>query len=98
MCMYARIKFLRRAVIHASAVWAGQGRAVWVSHPGQVGDRAGQGRAVVRQYAAGQDHKQSGQVGCQEAGPNCRLRFKNSRREKKARIIAVDLRFTPHSH
>ena len=24
--------------------------------------------------------------------------FKNSRREKKARIIAVDLRFTPHSH
>ena len=30
-----------RAGIHTSAVWAGQGRAVWVSHPGQVGDRAG---------------------------------------------------------
>ena len=53
-----------RAVIHTSAVWFGQGWAVWISHPGQVGDRAGQGTAVVRQYAAEQDHKQSGQVGC----------------------------------
>ena len=64
---------------------------MWISHPGQVGDRAGQGRAVVRQYAAGQDHKQSGQVGCQEAGPNCRLRFKKSAGEKKGAIIAVSM-------
>ena len=39
-----------RPVIHTSAVWSGQGWAVWISHPGQVGDRAG---AVVRQCAAG---------------------------------------------
>ena len=30
-----------RPVIHTSAVWSGQGWAVWISHPGQVGDRAG---------------------------------------------------------
>ena len=42
-----------RAVIHTSAVWFGQGRAVWVSHPGQVGDRAGQyGRAGQGSCAA----------------------------------------------
>ena len=42
--IYVYPKFLRDLgsgpVIHTSAVWFGQGRAVWVSHPGQVGDRA----------------------------------------------------------
>jgi len=37
-----------RAGIHSWAVWAGRGRAVWVSHPGQVGDRAGQLCGSVR--------------------------------------------------
>ena len=55
-------KFLRDlsqagSPIHTSAVWFGQGWAVWVSHPGQVGDRAGQlcGSVRVGQYGrAGQ--------------------------------------------
>ena len=58
----------------------------------------GSGRDSCAAVCGRQDHKQSGQVGCQEAGRNCRLRFKKSRRENKARIIAVDLRFTPHFH
>ena len=70
----------------------GSGRAVWVSHPGQVGDRAGRDRGSCAAVCGRQDHKQSGQVGCQEAGRNCGTEIKNSRREKKARIIAVDMR------
>ena len=62
-----------RAVIHTSAVWFGQGWAVWISHPGQVGDRAGRGRGSCAAVCGRQDHKQSGQVGCQEAGPNWQL-------------------------
>ena len=37
-----------RGGVHSWAVWAGRGRAVWVSHPGQVGDRAGQLCGSVR--------------------------------------------------
>ena len=53
-----------RPAIHTSAVWSGRGRAVWVSHPGQVGDRAGQlcGSMRAGQYGrAGQGR--AGQLG-----------------------------------
>ena len=72
--------------------WFGPGRAVWVSHPGQVGDRAGQGRAVVRQYAAGQVTSRVW-AGRQAVASRqvliAEMEFGISRREKKARIIAV---------
>mmetsp|Transcript_27954 Transcript_27954/g.82230 ORF Transcript_27954/g.82230 Transcript_27954/m.82230 type:complete len:201 (+) Transcript_27954:924-1526(+) len=53
-----------RAGIHSRAVWAGVGRAVWVSHPGQVGDRAGQLCGSVR---AGQGGR-AGQGRAQQLG------------------------------
>jgi len=59
-------------VIHTSAVWFGQGMAVWVSHPGQVGDRAGQLCGSVR---AGQ----YGRAWQGSWGHNCRAEIRDLR-------------------
>ena len=58
--------------IHSWAVWSGPGRAVWVSHPGQVGDRAGQLCGSVR---AGQ----YGRAGQGSWGHNCRAEIRDLR-------------------
>ena len=69
--MYVYPKFLRASragtVIHTSAEWYGQGMAVWVSHPGQVGDRAGQLCGSVRAGQCGRAG-QGGQGRARQAG------------------------------
>ena len=54
--------------------------------------------ADVRQCAAGRTTSRVGRSDVKRQVIIAGMGFKNSRREKKARIIAVDLRFTPHSH
>ena len=77
-----------RPVIHTSAVWFGQGWAVWVSHPGQVGDRAGQVCGSVR---AG--HSTAGRAGQLGSFIIAGQRFGISGGEKKGEIIAVNMEF-----
>ena len=69
-------------------MWFGQGWAVWVSHPGQVGDRAGQLCGSVR-AGQGSTAGQGRAVGVIIAG----LRFGISGGEKKGETIAVNMEF-----
>ena len=71
---------------------------MWISHPGQVGDRAGRNRGICAAVCGRQDQSRVGRSDVKRQVIIAGMGFGISGGEKKARIIAVDLIFTPHSH
>ena len=96
-CYYVLLRWLQvsprpreRPVIHTAAVWFGPGRAVWVSHPGQVGDRAGQLCGSMRAGQCGRAGQGSWRVII--AGARAEIRDPSGG-EKKGETIAVNMEF-----